>query len=50
MLIAKCTHCGAVEQVPDDYAGKILECECGYDHDKEQECNCGNECKCKKED
>ena len=31
MLIAKCTHCGAVEQVPDDYAGKILECECGYD-------------------
>lgn len=31
MLIAKCEHCGAVEQVPDSYAGKTLECECGHD-------------------
>lgn len=31
MLIAKCEHCGAVEQVPDEYAGKTLECECGHD-------------------
>lgn len=31
MLIAKCEHCGSVEQVPDSYAGQTLECECGHD-------------------
>ena len=31
MLIAKCEHCGSVEQVPDSYAGQTLECECGHE-------------------
>lgn len=31
MLIAKCEHCGAVERVPDSYAGITLECDCGHD-------------------
>lgn len=29
MLIAKCEECGYVEQVPDSWAGKELECSCG---------------------
>lgn len=29
MLIAKCKECGYVEQVPDSWAGKELECSCG---------------------
>ena len=31
MIMVKCGYCGAVEQVPDSYAGKTMECECGRD-------------------
>ena len=31
MITVKCHKCGRIEEVPDSYNGRVLECECGAD-------------------